>query len=79
MKKTFLMVSCVLGIAAMVSSCGSKKKPMTDAEMAAKVDSLYQERITTLGPDMDNACDLRFETLVASKTDSILTANNVVQ
>lgn len=80
MKKTFLMVACILGLAAVVSSCGGKKSNlMTPEEMAMKVDSLYQEEVKTLGPDMDKACELRLESLVATKVDSILTANNVVQ
>ena len=80
MKKTFLMVTCVLGLAAMVSSCGGKKSNlMTEEEMTMKVDSLYQAETETLGPDLDQACQLKLESLVATKVDSILTANNVVQ
>ena len=80
MKKAFLMVTCVLGLAAMVSSCGDKKPNlMTEEEMAMKVDSLYQAEVETLGPDLDQACQLKLESLVATKVDSILTANNVVQ
>lgn len=80
MKKTIFMVACVLGLAAIVSSCGGKNSNlMTEEEMAMKVDSLYQEEVQTLGPDLDKACELRLESLVATKVDSILAVNNVVQ
>ncbi len=77
MKKTFLLVSLALALTAMIVACGDKKpKLLTAEQVGQRVDSLYQAQVETLGPDLDQACDLKFESLVAAKVDSILVASN---
>lgn len=77
MKKTFILVACALSLAAMISACGGKKPVLlTQEQVQQKVDSLYNAQVSTLGPELDKACEIKFESLVQVAVDSIMTANN---
>jgi len=79
MKKFLFLVALGVAITAMTISCKSKPKLLTEAQVAAKVDSLYQVQAESLGLDLDDACDAKFDDLVQTAVDSIIEARNTVQ
>jgi len=79
MKKFLLFIALGVSLTALTISCKSKPKLLTEAELAAKVDSLYQVQAETLGADLDDACDAKFDDLVQTAVDSILEARTTVQ
>lgn len=76
MKKFFLFVAMSLMLGAMATSCKSKPKLLTEAELISKVDSMYQVQVETLGSDLDAACDAKFDDLVQTAVDSIMASKN---
>lgn len=77
MKKTFLLFALGIALtAAIATSCGSKPKLLTEVEMKARIDSLYSAQAAQLGPELDQLCEAKFESLVQTAVDSIVAANN---
>lgn len=78
MKKFLLFVALGLTLSAMTIACKSKPKLLTEEQMLQRVDSLYNSQIESLGATLDDACDAKFEDLVQTALDSILTARSEV-
>lgn len=79
MKKFLLFIALGVSLTALTISCKSKPKLLTEAELAAKVDELYQTQAEALGADLDDACDAKFDDLVQTAVDSIIEARNSVE
>ncbi len=78
MKKFLLFIALGLTLTAMTIACKSKPKLLTEEQMLQKIDSMYNTQIETLGADLDDACDAKFDDLVQTALDSILAARTEV-
>ncbi len=76
MKKFLLFAAMSLVLGAVAISCKSKPKLLTEEQILQKVDSMYQVQVETLGADLDDACDAKFDDLVQTAVDSIIASKN---
>lgn len=76
MKKTLMFIASGLLLVAVLSSCGGRKPNLlTEEQLTQRIDSLYNAQASQIGPELDQACELKLETLVQQAVDSIVAAN----
>ncbi|MBR9922773.1 MAG: hypothetical protein GYB31_18230 [Bacteroidetes bacterium] len=64
----FVSLSCLV-----LAACTEEPPPTLGPKDIKIVDSLYQEQVLLLKPEMDSICDLRQDSILRRAVDSMLT------
>jgi hypothetical protein len=72
MKKGFILVLTLAGIsAAMLTACGEKFVPLTQEQVNAKVDSVFNAQKEAKLNELNAACESSLEAQVNAKVESL--------